>query len=30
VEVAAEEVAWPQQPATEVKRLYYVAVGEPG
>jgi len=29
-EVAAEEVAWPQQPAAEVRRLYYVAVGEPG
>ncbi len=30
VEVAAEEVVWPQQPVAEVRRLYYVAVGEPG
>jgi hypothetical protein len=30
VKVAAEEVVWPQQPAAEVRRLYYVAVREPG
>jgi hypothetical protein len=30
VKVAAEEVVWPRQPAAEVRRLYYVAVGEPG
>ncbi len=30
VEVAAEEVVWPQQPAAEVRRLYYVAVEKPG
>jgi hypothetical protein len=30
VEVAAEEVVWTQQPAAEVRRLYYVAVGERG
>ncbi len=30
VKVAAEEVVWPQQPAAEVRRLYYVAVRGPG
>ncbi len=30
VKVVAEEVVWPRQPAAEVRRLYYVAVREPG
>ena len=30
VKVASEEVVWPQEPAAEVRRLYYVDVREPG